>query len=104
MEKYKVEFESLFGIVAQNSEIDKVKVIDSNDFFETISEIGINIEEEECKNLKNYLCYNNDPNKLLVEKLLELINEFKTNVELKELARKYYEELETEEKINKNDF
>lgn len=72
----------------------EIDIINSKDFFETINGIGIETEEEQHENLKAFLCL--DPSyadKFSLDKLKMAIEEFKTNEELRECAKQYYQEL-----------
>eukprot|EP00826_Nyctotherus_ovalis_P043446 TRINITY_DN4578_c0_g1_i1.p1 TRINITY_DN4578_c0_g1~~TRINITY_DN4578_c0_g1_i1.p1 ORF type:complete len:673 (+),score=254.13 TRINITY_DN4578_c0_g1_i1:637-2655(+) len=72
----------------------EIDIINSKDFFETINGIGIETEEEQHENLKAFLCL--DPSysdKFSLDKLKMAIEEFKTNEDLRECAKQYYQEL-----------
>jgi len=76
----------------------EIEIINSHDFFEAINNIGIETEESQHENLKMYLCI--DPNyidKCSVDKLRMVMNEFKTNEELQEQAKEYYQEFVEED-------
>jgi len=76
----------------------KVDMINSADFFETLTKIGISMEEKEHDNLKKFLCI--DPeymDKLMIKKLKRAIEEFAVNETIREMAQKCYQELVEEE-------
>lgn len=76
----------------------EVELINSHEFFETINNIGIETEESQHENLKMFLCI--DPSyvdKCSVDKLKMILEEFKTNQELKEQAKEYYQEFVEED-------
>lgn len=71
----------------------EIDIINSHDFFEIMNNIGIETEESQHENLKLFLCI--DPgyvDKFSVQKLSMVLDEFKTNEELREHAREYYQE------------
>ena len=83
----------------------EIDIVNSKEFFETINGIGIETEEDQHDNLKAFLCL--DPNysdKFSLDKLRMTIEEFKTNEELRECAKQYYQELVDADQVqNDND-
>jgi len=74
-----------------SSKIQTVELIDSIEFFKIIREIGVELEENEHENLKEFLCL--DPkfkDKLYVKKLKKSVEEFAFNEELRSAAKKCY--------------
>lgn len=102
----KVPLDELFGkamykqpVQIDNSELE-IDVINSEDFFEVLHQIGIDSEEKEQENLKRFLCI--DPSyedKFSAEKLRAAMEEFATNQELRKRAQACYQELVEEEQL-----
>lgn len=67
--------------------------VSNKDFFAVLKEIGIEIDESENDNLKNFLCLDSEKKKISLEKLKASLEEFVNNEELREKAHKYYQEL-----------
>eukprot|EP00826_Nyctotherus_ovalis_P007520 TRINITY_DN11898_c0_g1_i1.p1 TRINITY_DN11898_c0_g1~~TRINITY_DN11898_c0_g1_i1.p1 ORF type:complete len:787 (+),score=234.21 TRINITY_DN11898_c0_g1_i1:202-2562(+) len=73
--------------------------VKSSAFFDVLRGIGINIEENEHPNLKQFLCYSDMNLDLFsLSKLEAIVKQFETNEELREFAHKCYEELMNEER------
>jgi len=96
----KVAFYSLFEnyIYKQDVEVEDeqmtVDLINSNDFFKVMEEIGIGLNENEHENLKLFLCIDPEyPNKLMANKLKKAIEEFAVNEDLREKAYDHYKVL-----------
>lgn len=82
----------------------EIDIVNSKDFFETINGIGIETEEEQHENLKAFLCL--DPSysdKFSLDKLRMAIEEFRTNEELRECAKQYYQELVDADQVQEDD-
>eukprot|EP01022_Parablepharisma_sp_SALTPOND_P018237 TRINITY_DN296_c0_g1_i14.p1 TRINITY_DN296_c0_g1~~TRINITY_DN296_c0_g1_i14.p1 ORF type:complete len:331 (+),score=63.74 TRINITY_DN296_c0_g1_i14:2499-3491(+) len=76
----------------------QIDLINSEDFFNTLSKIGISMEEKEHENLRNFLCIDPEyPDKLMINKLKRTIEEFAVNEELRSYAQQCYQELVEEE-------
>jgi len=72
----------------------KVELINSADFFSLLCKIGINLEDTEHENLKDFLCLDKKHrDKLYLKKLKRTVNEFMTNDELRKEAKDYYNQL-----------
>jgi len=72
----------------------EIEIINSADFFEIINTIGIETEESQHDNLKEFLCI--DPeylDKFSIERLRMILDEFNKNESFREQAKKYYQEL-----------
>ena len=85
-------------IYKQPVEIDneelEIEIMDSSKFFDVINKIGIETEESQHDNLKAFLCI--DPehiDKLSLEKLRSVVNEFKENKDLRSVVKEYYKQL-----------
>jgi len=84
----------------------QLDVINSPDFFETISKVGIETNEADHDNLKAFLAIDlNYTTKLSLDKIKAAIKEFNSNEELRNKAHRYYEELlkdnQVQEEINR---
>eukprot|EP00826_Nyctotherus_ovalis_P021717 TRINITY_DN17062_c0_g1_i6.p1 TRINITY_DN17062_c0_g1~~TRINITY_DN17062_c0_g1_i6.p1 ORF type:complete len:578 (+),score=184.45 TRINITY_DN17062_c0_g1_i6:506-2239(+) len=107
----KITLYDIFGncIYTQDVETDgkelRVELINSREFFNTLSKIGISIQNGEHENLKDFLCIDPEyPNKLVIRRLKKTIEEFALNSDLRSKAYKHYQELadeESDEEINK---
>eukprot|EP01022_Parablepharisma_sp_SALTPOND_P000995 TRINITY_DN105406_c4_g1_i1.p2 TRINITY_DN105406_c4_g1~~TRINITY_DN105406_c4_g1_i1.p2 ORF type:complete len:849 (+),score=138.53 TRINITY_DN105406_c4_g1_i1:84-2549(+) len=94
----KVPLYELFGNVIYTQNVKTktkertVELIDSNEFFKIVREIGIDLEDEEHENLKEFLCLDlKYKNKLYMKKLKKAVEEFAFNEELRGAAKKCYE-------------
>jgi len=109
MNENKLTIEKIFAdsIYQQDVQIDQeeatIELINSEDFFRILGGMGIMIEENEHKNLNNFLCIDPEfPDKLVVNKLKQALEEFEMNEDLKAKAFKYYKVLAEEQVLDEN--
>ncbi len=102
--KANIPLYDLFGdtiyqqLVKTRTKQKNVEVINSRDFFEVLHRIGIQTEESEHENLKDFLCLDtHHKEKLSIKKLKKAIEEFAFNEELRKRAHQCYEALMAEE-------
>lgn len=86
----------------------QLDVINSPDFFEVISKVGIETNEADHDNLKAFLAIDlNYTTKLSLDKIKAAIKEFSSNEELRNKAHKHYKELlkdnQVQEEINRDE-
>jgi len=71
-----------------------VDLINSEDFFEILDEIGVGIEDKERMNLQTILCIDSAyKNKLSINKIKKVIDEFNTNEKFRTKAFNFYKEI-----------
>lgn len=92
--KANVPLYELFGDAIFKQSEDSEDIISSDVFFKTLHDLGIKTEETEHDNLKTFLCLNNNEHdKLSVNKLKDLIEQFAVNENLRAYAHECYKEL-----------
>ena len=106
LSKEKCSINDVFGesIYKQPIQIDDeeldIEIINSGDFFKKINDIGIETEESQHDNLKAFLCIDAEYSDMFsIDKLKTVLEQFKTNKELRDKARKYYQELVDEDQL-----
>ena len=78
----------------------EIDILNSSGFFKTINDLGIETEENQHDNLKNFLCIDQSyPDKFSLDKLKMAIEEFKTNDKLRERVNQYYREFVDEGQV-----
>jgi hypothetical protein len=76
-----------------NEELE-IEIMDSPEFFDAINKIGIETEESQHDNLKAFLCIDSShTDKLSLDKLKAMVNEFRENKDLRNVAKEYYKQL-----------
>ena len=71
----------------------EIDILNSSGFFKIINDLGIETEPNQHDNLNNFLCIDQSyQNKFSLDKLNMAIEEFKTNDNLRETAKQYYQE------------
>lgn len=107
MKSHNNSVEEVFAdyIYQQDVEIDNeqatVDLINSEDFFKVLEKVGIMVEESEHNSLNAFLCIDPEfPDKFLVNKLKQALEEFKLNEELRAKVFKYYQEMVEEHEVN----
>jgi len=92
------------AVEIENDKYD-IEVINSTDFFEILNKIGIEVKEEDNERLKSFLAIGPEyTNKLSLEKLKTVMNEFTGNKELRNKANNYYNELKKENKLQEESY
>jgi hypothetical protein len=71
-----------------------VDLINSEDFFEILEEIGVGIEDKEYMNLQTLLCIDSTyKDKLSIDKIRKVIDEFNSNDNFRNKALEFYKEM-----------
>eukprot|EP01022_Parablepharisma_sp_SALTPOND_P000636 TRINITY_DN1035_c0_g1_i1.p1 TRINITY_DN1035_c0_g1~~TRINITY_DN1035_c0_g1_i1.p1 ORF type:complete len:1060 (+),score=190.11 TRINITY_DN1035_c0_g1_i1:97-3180(+) len=82
----------------------EIEILQSEDFFKVLHEIGIKTEDEEHENLKAFLQLDpNYPDKIHMRKLVKAVKVFSENEEVRDYARECYQELVSEDDVKSSE-
>ena len=101
--KTRLSLQKIFGEKIYTQEIqtelgnETVEILNSDDFFDLLEEIGVGMEDKHHENLQNFLCIDTEyKDKFMVAKIERIIGEFNTNEKLKQRALECYNEMANE--------